>query len=251
MRTDVPTNRPEPGATRHGRGRLARLRASLKDPDAGWDARLWRGWALASALAYTVILAVVVVLSGVGLDATHVALDHRTVGTLLIATAGAAVWGTVLGTLQWRVLRERIAIPRRSWVIACAVPAVVVWAAVIVPDALAAESAGRNMRVTYFLSVSQALALGPLVGFSQAHALKPYTTRWKSWIPANLVSWALVDAVSYLLSVVAGAFGFAHGKGSPLEAYVLLIAAAPLSGRWMLWVTARRAVSARSARAAA
>ena len=29
-----------------------------------------------------------------------------------------------------------------------------------------------------------------------------------------------------------------HGTRSPLEAYVVLLAATPLSGRWMLWVTA-------------
>lgn len=54
-----------------------------------------------------------------------------------------------------------------------------------------------------------------MIGFAQAKALQPYTTRWKWWIAANLVSWLIVDAV---------------GEGSPLEAYLLLIAATPSAG---------------------
>jgi hypothetical protein len=41
-----------------------------------------------------------------------------------------------------------------------------------------------------------------------------------------------------VVSLIFGAFDFAHGNGSPLEAYLVLLAATPLSGRWMLWVTA-------------
>jgi hypothetical protein len=41
-----------------------------------------------------------------------------------------------------------------------------------------------------------------------------------------------------LVSLVFDGFDFAHGNGSPLEAYLVLLAATPLSGRWMLWVTA-------------
>lgn len=69
-----------------------------------------------------------------------------------------------------------------------------------------------------------------MIGFAQAKALQPYTTRWKWWIAANLVSWLIVDAVFYLVSLVIGAFDFAHGEGSPLEAYLLLIAATPSAG---------------------
>jgi hypothetical protein len=92
------------------------------------------------------------------------------------------------------------------------------------------------------LAVSQALALGPLIGFAQARSLQPYTRRWKWWIPANLFSWLVVDATFYLLSLLSGLFDFAQGEGSALEAYVVLIAATPVSARWLLWVTAPSAV---------
>ena len=218
--------------------RLSKLVAFATNPASGWDARLWRLWTLYSALAYTVILAVVVGGTSLGFDVTHVAIDHRAVGSLLLATAGALLYGTVLGALQWRVLRERIPIPRRQWVQASVIPALGAWAIVVVPAGVMADASGDDLRVAYFLAVSQALALGPLIGFVQARALRPYTRRWKSWIAANLGSWLIVDAVFYLVSLLFGAFDFAHGEGSPLEAYVLLIVASPLTGRWLLWVTA-------------
>jgi hypothetical protein len=219
-------------------GRLSELMASASDPASGWDARLWRRWALSTAAAYTLILAVILVLTSLGLHVTEAALDYRFIATLLIATFGALLYGSVLGALQWRVLRERLPMPQREWVQAGVVPAFVVWIVVVVPAGIAAQSSGDDLRVSYFLAISQALALGPLIGFSQAAALRPYTQRWKWWIAANFVSWLAAQALFYVVSLILGGFDFAHGNGSPLEAYVVLLAATPLSGRWMLWVTA-------------
>ena len=214
------------------------MNARQHEPNTSWDARLWGLWAFYTALAYTIILAVIVSLSSLGLHVTQVALDHRFIGTLLIASFGAVLYGAVLGALQWRVLRERLPIPRRAWVRAAVTPALVVWIAVVVPAGIAAENSGDDIRVSYFLAISQALALGPLIGFSQAVALRPFTQRWKWWIAANFVSWLVAQALFYLVSLILGGFDFVHGNGSPLEAYLVLLAATPLSGRLMLWVTA-------------
>ena len=214
------------------------MNARQHEADSGWDARLWGLWALYTAVAYTIILAVIVALTSLGLHVTEVALDHRFVGTLLIASFGAVLYGAVLGALQWRVLRERLPMPRREWVRAAVTPALFVWIAVVVPAGIAAENSGHDIRISYFLAISQALALGPLIGFSQAVALRPYTQRWKWWIAANFVSWLVAQALFYLVSLILDAFDFAHGHGTPLEAYLVLLAATPLSGRWMLWVTA-------------
>ncbi len=208
------------------------------DPASGWDARLWRSWAFYTALAYTVILAIIWALAGLSLDLTRVAVSHRAIGTLLIASGGAALYGAVLGRLQWRVLRQRVPIARRRWVSACVVPALIAWIVVVVPAGISADTSGHNLRVAYLLAVSQALALGPLIGFAQARALKPHTERWKWWIVANLISYLVVYAVFYLLSVIFGWFDFPEGEGTPLEAYIVLITTTPISGRWLLWVTA-------------
>lgn len=211
---------------------------SASDLRAGWDSRLWWMWVLYSALAYLLVFAIVLVLTSLGLDGTRVAGSFELIGTLLMATVGAAIYGAVLGRLQWRVVRQRLPMPRRTWVVACVVPAVVVWAVVVVPAGAGARTSGDDVRLAYLLAVSQALALGPLIGLAQARALRPYTRRWKAWIAANFFSWLLVEAVFFVVSLIVPAFDFAHGKGTPLEALVVLIASAPLSGRWFLWVTA-------------
>ncbi len=210
----------------------------MADPATGWDARLWVSWALYTALGYTVILAIVWTLAASGLDLTRLAVDYRAIGTLLIASFGAALYGAILGKLQWQVLRARLPLAQRRWVGACVVPALFAWILVVVPTGISAETSGQDLRVAYLLAVSQALALGPLIGFAQARALKPYTHRWKWWIAANIVSYLLVDAAFYLVSLIFGSFDFAHGKGSPAEAYIVLICTTPISGRWLLWVTA-------------
>ncbi len=210
----------------------------MADPATGWDARLWVSWALYTALGYTVILAIVWTLAASGLDLTRLAVDYRAIGTLLIASFGAALYGAILGKLQWQVLHARLPLAQRRWVGACVVPALFAWILVVVPTGISAETSGHDLRVAYLLAVSQALALGPLIGFAQARALKPYTHRWKWWIAANIVSYLLVDAAFYLVSLIFGSFDFAHGKGSPAEAYIVLICTTPISGRWLLWVTA-------------
>ncbi|MGZ4267880.1 MAG: hypothetical protein ACXVFN_07035 [Solirubrobacteraceae bacterium] len=222
---------------------LSRLVASAKDPAAGWDARLWRRWALYTALGYTVVLATWWLLTGLGLDGLRLAADFKFVGSLAIAGTGALLYGGVVGALQWRVLRERVPMRRRAWVSAAVLPATLVWAITVVPAAIDASSSGKDVRVAYLLVVGQALALGPVIGFTQARALRPYTRRWTWWIAGNFASWLIVYAVFFLLSLVIGGFDFAHGKGTPLEAYVMLIASAPLSGRWLLWVTAPSALA--------
>lgn len=218
--------------------RRVKVTSWLTDPAGGWDTRLWCSWALYTALAYTIILGVIWLLGGLGLDQTRVALDHRALAALLIATFGAALYGGVLGVLQWRVLRQRIPIARREWVKAAVVPALCAWLLVVLPAGAWADSSGKDLRVAYFLAVSQALALGPLIGLGQAKALRPYTDRWRWWIAASIVSYLIVAAIAYVLSLVIGPFDFTHGKGTPIEAYIILIATTPLSGRWLLWVTA-------------
>ena len=98
--------------------RLSEIRASLTSEPLGWQARLYRHWVLYNALAFTIILATVYILSGLGLGVTRQAAGHI-VASLLIAVTGALIYGVVLGSLQWRVLRQRIPIPRRKWIISC------------------------------------------------------------------------------------------------------------------------------------
>lgn len=218
--------------------RLSKMTAALTSEPLGWHARLFRQWVFCNAIAFTVILATVYLLAGLSLDVTRQAAGHI-VATLLIALAGASLYGVVLGSLQWRVLRQRITIPRRRWINSCLGPGLLAWLLVVLPSVTHAATSGGNVQAAYLLAVSQALALGPLLGLSQALALRPYTRRWAWWIAANIVSWLIVDAAVYLWSLIFGGLNFARGDGSTVEVYLMLLLATPLTGRWVLWVTAQ------------
>ena len=105
-----------------------------------------------------------------------------------------------------------------------------------------AQNSGTSVSGAYLLAASQTLALGPLLGLSQASVLRAYTRRWAWWIAANIVSWLLVDAVFYLLSQWFDALDFTRHDGSIAQVYLMLIASTPLTGRMLLWVLAPSAL---------
>lgn len=227
---------------RSAMNRLATMKAALTSEPLGWHARLFREWVLYNAIAFTIILATVYLLAAASLDVTRQAVGHL-VATLLIALIGALLYAIALGSLQWRVLRQRITIPRRRWISACVGPGLLAWLVIVLPSVTHAATSGGDVQAAYLLAVSQALAFGPLLGLSQAFALRPYTSRWAWWIAANVVSWLLVDAAVYLLSLVFNGLDFLRDDGSVAEIYAMLLLTTPLTGRWVLWVTAHDSLS--------
>jgi len=217
--------------------RFSKLKSSLTSEPLGWHARLFREWAAYNAIAFAIILATVYLLAATSLDVTEQAVGHI-VATLLVALFGASLYAVVLGSLQWRVLRQRITIPRRRWIIACLGPGLLAWLVIILPTVVHTAASGGDVQAAYLLAASQALALGPLLGPSQALALRPYTSRWAWWIAANAVSWLFVDAAIYLLSLIFNGLDFLRTDGSAGEVYGMLLLTTPLTGRWVLWVTA-------------
>jgi len=155
-----------------------------------------------------------------------------------VATLGAVLFGGVLGSLQWRVIRERVPVPRKQWIVANVGPALLGWPFVIMPAVINAQDSGASVSGAYLLAASQTLALGPLLGLSQAAVLRSYPRRWAWWIAANIVSWLIVDAVFYLLSRWFDALDFTRNDGSVAQVYLMLIATTPLTGRMLLWVLA-------------
>ena len=208
-------------------------------PSSGWSARLYWQWILYNTIAFVVVLTAVAVLSWIGADVLHLSwADRSRVVALLVATVGAVLFGGVLGELQWQVIRQRVPAPRKRWIVANIGPALVGWLFVIVPAVTSAQESGTSVSGAYLLAASQTLALGPLLGLSQASVLRPHTRRWAGWIFANLASWVLVDALFHLLSSWFHALDFTRHDGSVAQVYVMLIATTPLTGRALLWVLA-------------
>jgi hypothetical protein len=209
----------------------------------GWSTRLYWLWILYNAVAFVVVLTVTFVLAWIGADVLHLdVVNGRVLGALLVATVGALLFGGVLGSLQWLVVSERAPVPRKRWIVANVGPSLLGWLLVIIPAVVTAKDTGASVSGAYLLAASQTLALGPLLGLSQASVLRGYTRRWAWWIAANIVSWLIVDAVFYLLSRWIEALDFTRQDGSIAQVYLMLIASTPLTGRMLLWVLAPSAL---------
>ena len=215
----------------------------MQVPSNGWSTRLYWQWILYNSVAFVVVLTAVAVLSWIGADLLHVSLAHRgRVMALLVATVGALLFGGVLGGLQWLVIRQRVPVDRKRWIVASVGPALVGWLFVILPAVISAQDSGTDVSGAYLLAASQTLALGPLLGLSQAAVLRDHTSRWAWWIAANIISWLIVNAVFLLLSRWFADLDFTRSDGSIAQVYLMLIATTPLTGRMLLWVLAPSAV---------
>lgn len=170
-------------------------------PSRWWDWSLLGAWVLVNALAYVVIIVGGIVLELLASQTTkELAGDHRLLAVLIVAVIGAAFHGFVLGRWQWRILKRRMPdLRRRQWVIATFVPALLVWLLAIAPRAVDILAQGGDTLGAFKNGFIQALVSGPLIGLSQATALREHTTRWMWWFAANVTT--------YLLGAAAYAFG--------------------------------------------
>jgi hypothetical protein len=138
-----------------------------------WDWRLLARWVLVNALAYIVIIVGGVALEGLASRTVRtLSDDHRVLAIAIVAGLGAGYQGTVLGCWQWRILRRRMPLQQRRWVLATLVPALVVWLFGIAPGAVGVVTRGGDAIEAFRFGFSRALVLGPLIGLSQATALR-------------------------------------------------------------------------------
>lgn len=206
-----------------------------------WDWRLFGVWVLVNSIAFLVIPVAGLLLEHVASLATRELVhDHRALAVLIIAVAGAGTQGVILGRWQWRVLRHRVpGLKRHRWVIATLVPAFAVWVLVIAPGAVDMLSRGSDTLTAFLNGFVQALVLGPLIGLSQATALRGLSTRWAWWLAANVVTY-LSGSV---LHAAAGWIQEWLSLPGRLPGFFPVVAVA-IHGVWMLWVTAPAATQA-------
>lgn len=203
-----------------------------------WDWGLLARWVVISVLAYAVVIVGGVALEHlVSAETKRLTDDHRSLAIILVALVGAGFHGFILGRWQWRVLARRLVdLKRRQWVVATFVPAVFVWLLAIAPAAVDAMALGGDTLSVFRNGFTQALVLGPLIGLSQATALRDDTTRWKWWFAAN-VSTYLIGAAAYELGKwILGELSLSREvtPAFPILGFVVY-------GVWMLWVTAPEA----------
>ena len=188
-----------------------------------WQGRLFGEWVGVNTAAYLVIV-----------------LGGAVIGVALFASA---LYGMVLGKLQWHVLRQRMPdLPLRTWLVATAVPAFIVFTLVIGPEALDKVVAGSDPFNVYKDAFVQALVLGPLIGVAQAKALQGHSTRWKWWFVANLTSWLFGAATTELATWLLGEVATYPGDSVSITVSPAFpVLAFAIHGLWMLWITAAQA----------
>lgn len=206
-----------------------------------WDWRLFGVWVLINSIAFLVIPVAGLLLEHVASMAMRdLVIDHRILAVLIIAAAGAGTQGVILGRWQWRVLRRRLPeLKRHRWVIATLVPAFAVWVLVIAPGAVDMLGRGSDTLTAFLNGFVQALVLGPLIGLSQATALRGLSSRWAWWLAANVVTYLSGSVLHQVASWIQEWLSL-PGR---LPAFFPVVAVA-IHGVWMLWVTAPVATQA-------
>jgi hypothetical protein len=159
---------------------------------AGAEARLWRCWALATALgelagfAAPTLAWAVVARAVAGMGAPAAALL-----TLAVLVAAGSIEGAVLGYAQWRALRLALpAVGWHAWTGATALAAALAWALGMLPNALVdAAGVGVGGMIAAWVIVAPAILLS--IGVAQWLVLRRHLPRAALWVPANIVGWSL------------------------------------------------------------
>ncbi len=209
-----------------------------------WDRSSFWWWIAANAVAYLIIVVGGALLLAISSDVVAAAMSTlRRLTILVVAIGASAIYGIVLGRLQWQVLRLRVpTLPKRQWVLATFVPALIAFALVIGPQALDKVVTGSNPFDVFKDAFAQAFVLGPLIGVAQAGALRGRTSRWRWWFVGNVTSWlfgaATVEIAQWLLGQVAT---YPGDSTSVTVAPAFPLLAIAVHGLWMLWITAPQA----------
>jgi hypothetical protein len=194
---------------------------------------LWLRWVGANALAELV-----------GLGATF-AIDFliiaRSTGqgmlgslvSIVQVTASGAIEGSVVGLLQWSVLRRPFpGITRRAWVLATIVGAMVAWFFGSLPSTLidmGAQQSGTDVQepssaLVLLLAAGMGLVLGVVLAYPQWRVLRRVVAKAWWWIPANSAAWALG------MMVIFAAMDLAFKQPTPVGSAMVIAGALLLAG---------------------
>jgi hypothetical protein len=179
---------------------------TMQEKRTNWDWKLWFQWILANTVAETVGLGGTLLIGILLLSNAE-----KTVGVIpaavLAVLAGTLIEGTVVGTMQWLVLRRPLKSMRwRSWALATALGALVAWTLGMIPstfffrgaDTATTSTTPMSDLMVYALAAAMGLALGAILGVPQWLVLRRYVLKAGWWVLANALAWMLGMVVVFI-----------------------------------------------------
>jgi len=199
---------------------------------------LWLRWVGANALAEMVGLGATFALDALILArvASSPGIAASLLGIVLVAATGA-IEGTVVGLLQWRVLRRPFpVIARRTWVFATVIGAVVAWFLGSLPSTLmdmgaqgsTAPAAEPPQALMLLMAAGMGLVLGAVLGTPQWRVLRRAARGAWIWIPANCLAWAL--GMPAIFAAVDRAYPAHEATGSLVPVVAIMSVALAITG---------------------
>jgi hypothetical protein len=179
---------------------------TMQDIRTNWDWKLWFQWILANTVAETVGLGGTLLIGILLLSNAEKTVGVAAAAALAVL-AGTLIEGTVVGTMQWLVLRHPLKSMRwRSWALATALGAFVAWTLGMIPstfflpgaDAGTTSSVQMSDLMIYALAAVMGLALGAILGVPQWLVLRRYVQKAGWWVLANALAWLLGMVVVFI-----------------------------------------------------
>lgn len=172
------------------------------------------------------------------------------VGLILLTTATGAVEGTVVGLLQWSVLRAPLPrVTRREWLLATLAGALVAWFLGSLPSTLiglGGDSSGAAAQepetwLMMLLAAGMGLFLGLILALPQWIVLRRHARRAWVWLPANAAAWALGMPIIFAAVDLAYQAGTIPGAAGIMAAALALTGAivGAVHGVALLWLVRR------------
>ncbi len=199
---------------------------------------LWLRWVGANTLAEMLGLGATFAIDALIL--ARVSADRSIaasfLGILGIAATGA-LEGTVVGLLQWAVLRRPFpAVARRAWILATVVGAMIAWFLGSLPSTLmdmgsqegAATAAEPPQALVLLMAAGMGLFLGAVLGTPQWRVLRQAARGAWIWIPANCLAWAL--GMPVIFAAVDRAYPAYESTGSFIPAVAIMAVALAITG---------------------
>lgn len=191
------------------RERLTRVISGRKGVTQGNRLSLWWKWVGVNSLAEMMGLGGSVIIALLVIQAMGETVAGTLVAAMVLILAGAFLEGTLVGALQWSILRRPLpALRWQDWVKVTTLGAGIAWLLGMIPSTLMSLQAGAvteaatmddpSMFLMISLGLLLGLALSLFLSVPQWWILRHHVDAAGWWIPANALAWMAGMAIIFV-----------------------------------------------------